>query len=263
MGDWNQSAAVLKTNRTLRCISLTSLPATSTWLWLAACKFLEGRTRAGQFLSALISFYITTPLILLIRNAYIYITQRLRYNPMASIYEFSTVSIYFGVLSEQPDYSVSPDTLSLCRSSETRIRYNRINTWSQFSPLHHQCIIMCSTSLPPITCPVSHLRSKGYAARINTSRCSFSSLIHMQLCAACHCHRLAATFHLSPYLPQSSGMQIGSDRAIVNSIREKEKVKRLGQDQWVSGLSVSFQNCFWHVLLSAILWVTCQNMCLL
>lgn len=40
-----------------------------------------------------------------------------------------------GALSAQPDYSVSPDTSSLSRSSENCIRCNRINTSRQFSPL--------------------------------------------------------------------------------------------------------------------------------
>lgn len=108
--------------------------------------------------------------------------------------------------------------------SENCIRCNQINTTRQFSPFalsKHNYVLNLSTS---ITCTVSDLHSEGYITHINTTCCSLSlsSLVESligSLVSVAGSPRHNFYHSLSPL--QSSRMQIGSDRAIENSITER------------------------------------------
>lgn len=87
--------------------------------------------------------------------------------------------------------------------------------------LYHQCIIMSST-----TPPQSHVESLTYTLKVTSHtwppQAALPHLSENHNCVTCLCRRLPVTFYLSLSLPQSSRMQIVSDRAIVNSITRRQ-----------------------------------------
>lgn len=89
-----------------------------------------------------------------------------------------------------------------------------------FLCLYHQCIIMSSTAPPQ-----SHVDSLTYTLKVTLHtwppQAALSHLSENHNCVTCLRHRLPVTFYHSLSLPQSSRMQIVSDRAIVNSITER------------------------------------------